>query len=93
MAAAALLPTVLSALGGGERRPVLAGGEGVRSLPRAAQEAARHAGTEVSGAQVRGREHGPAGRWAQLRRRAFFGVGPVPQPDGTADSPQLEGLA
>ncbi|WP_329007340.1 SGNH/GDSL hydrolase family protein [Micromonospora rifamycinica] len=93
MAAAALLPTVLSALGGGERQPVLAMGEGVRSLPRAAHEAARHAGTEVSGAQVRGRDHGPAGRWAQLRRRAFFGVAPTPQPGVTADSPQLEGLA
>ncbi|MGW4297688.1 SGNH/GDSL hydrolase family protein, partial [Micromonospora chersina] len=71
VAAAALLPTVLSALGAGqERRPSLAGVEGVRSLPEAAQEAARHAGTEVSGTQVRGRERGPGGRWAQLRRRA-----------------------
>ncbi|MFJ8689055.1 SGNH/GDSL hydrolase family protein [Micromonospora wenchangensis] len=93
MAAAALLPTVLSALGSGERRPTLAPGEGVRSLPQAAHEAARNAGTEVSGTQVRGRDHGPAGRWAQLRRRAFFGVAPVPQPGTAADSPQLEGLA
>ncbi|MEU4368024.1 SGNH/GDSL hydrolase family protein [Micromonospora chersina] len=94
VAAAALLPTVLSALGAGqERRPSLAGVEGVRSLPEAAQEAARHAGTEVSGTQVRGRERGPGGRWAQLRRRAFFGVGAVPQPGAAADSAQLEGLA
>ncbi|WP_320065924.1 SGNH/GDSL hydrolase family protein [Micromonospora sp. RTGN7] len=86
--AAALLPTVLSALGTGtESRP----GEGVRSLPEAAQEAARHAGTEVSATQVRGRDRGPAGRWAQLRRRAFFGVGAVPQPGPAADSPTLEG--
>ncbi|MEH0975008.1 SGNH/GDSL hydrolase family protein [Micromonospora sp. CPCC 205546] len=94
MAAAALLPTVLSALGAGQdRRPALVRGEGVRSLPQAAQEAARHAGTEVSGTRVRGRERGPAGRWAQLRRRAFFGVGAVPQPGPAADSPTLEGLA
>jgi lysophospholipase L1-like esterase len=71
MAAAALLPTVLAALGSvDERRAVLAEDEGVRSLPRAAHEAARHAGTEVSGAEVAGRERGPAGRWAQLRRRS-----------------------
>ncbi|KIR65167.1 SGNH/GDSL hydrolase family protein [Micromonospora haikouensis] len=92
VAAAALLPTVLSALGGvQERRPGLARGEGVRSLPEAAQEAARHAGTEVSATQVRGRDRGPGGRWAQLRRRAFFGVGAVPQAGPTADSPTLEG--
>ncbi|GGR62715.1 lipase [Micromonospora fulviviridis] len=94
VAAAALLPTVLSALGAGqERRPSLAGAEGVRSLPEAAHEAARHAGTEVSGTEVRGRERGPGGRWAQLRRRAFFGVGAVPQSGAAADPAQLEGLA
>ncbi|GAA4689342.1 SGNH/GDSL hydrolase family protein [Phytohabitans rumicis] len=80
VAAAALLPTVLAALGSvDERREVLAVGEGVRSLPHAAHEAARRAGTEVSGAEVAGRERGPAGRWAQLRRRtAWFGH---PHPD------------
>ncbi len=94
VAAAALLPTVLSALGAGqERRAAPAPVEGVRSLPEAAQEAARHAGTEVSGAQVRGRDRGPAGRWAQLRRRAFFAVGAVPQPGPAAESPTVEGLA
>ncbi|MEW2383198.1 SGNH/GDSL hydrolase family protein [Micromonospora sp. NPDC047707] len=94
VAAAALLPTLLSALGAGqERRAAPTRGEGVRSLPEAAQEAARHAGTEVSGAQVRGRDRGPAGRWAQLRRRALFGVGAVPQPGPAADSPTVEGLA
>ena len=94
VAAAALLPTVLSALGAGqERRATLARGEGVRSLPEAAHEAARHAGTEVSATQVRGRDRGPGGRWAQLRRRAFFGVGAVPQPVPAADSATLEELA
>jgi lysophospholipase L1-like esterase len=94
VAAAAMLPTLLSALGAGqERRPSLAGREGVRSLPEAAHEAARHAGTEVSGTQVRGRERGPGGRWAQLRRRAFFGVGAVAQSADVAESPTLKGLA
>ncbi|GLY22006.1 lipase [Micromonospora sp. NBRC 101691] len=79
VAASVLLPTVLSALGAGpERRPALTRGEGVRSLPQAAQEAARHPGTEVSGTQVSGRDRGPAGRWAQLRRRAFVAVGALP---------------
>ena len=75
IAVAALLPTSLAALGSAhEQRAALAPGEGVRSLPAAAQEAARHAGTEVRGAQVGGRERGPAGRWAQLRRRrSWFG--------------------
>jgi lysophospholipase L1-like esterase len=94
MAAAALLPTVLSALDAGqERRAAPIRGEGVRSLPEAAQEAARHAGTEVSATQVRGRDRGPAGRWAQLRRRAFFGVGAVPQGGSAADASTVEGLA
>lgn len=64
-AAAALLPTALAALG--QADPTRGGG--VQSLPRAAAEASRHAGTEVSGASVGGRDHGPAGRWAALRRR------------------------
>jgi hypothetical protein len=45
----------------------------VRSLPEAAQEAVRAAGTEVSAARVNGRERGPAGRWAELRRHPWFG--------------------
>ncbi|MFU8849606.1 SGNH/GDSL hydrolase family protein [Micromonospora sp. SL1-18] len=92
VAAAALLPTLLSALGAGQERRPSRAAQGVRSLPEAAHEAARHAGTEVSGIQVRGRDGGPGGRWAQLRRRAFFGVGAVPQP-GSTESPTLEGLA
>ena len=79
LAAAAMLPTVLAALGAPEERHgALSAGEGVRSLPQAAQEAARQPGTEVSGTQVAGRDRGPAGRWAQLRRRpaAWFAPGP-----------------
>ncbi|ASW53683.1 SGNH/GDSL hydrolase family protein [Plantactinospora sp. KBS50] len=70
IAAAALLPTALSALAGAGGVP--AGPQdrgGVRSLPAAAQVAARHAGTEVSAARLGGRDRGPAGRWARLRRR------------------------
>ncbi|MFK3981066.1 SGNH/GDSL hydrolase family protein [Micromonospora sp. NPDC050397] len=75
VAAAALLPTVLMTLGAAEeQRPPLARPGDVRSLTVAAQVAARNAGTEVSGTEVGGRERGPAGRWAQLRRRrAWFG--------------------
>src|SRR5439155_11883997 len=69
-AAAAVLPTLLSALGGGEE-PRLGADEGVRSLPQAAAEAAGQPGTEVSRVQVAGRERGPAGRWAQLRHRVW----------------------
>jgi lysophospholipase L1-like esterase len=67
LAVAALLPTALAALGSGEAR-ALSRDEGVRSLPRAAHEAAKRAGTEVTGARVAGRDRGPAGRWAELRR-------------------------
>ncbi|MET8464721.1 SGNH/GDSL hydrolase family protein, partial [Micromonospora zamorensis] len=42
--------------------------------------------------QVRGRDRGPAGRWAQLRRRAFFGVGAVPH-GSASDTSTVEGLA
>jgi lysophospholipase L1-like esterase len=71
-AAAVMLPTLLAALGEDDRT-VVSGPEGVRSLPQAAQEAVRAAGTEVSAARVDGREAGPAGRWAQLRRHPWFG--------------------
>ncbi|MGN9906360.1 SGNH/GDSL hydrolase family protein [Phytohabitans sp. LJ34] len=88
VAAAALLPTVLAALGAAEERRVgLAADESVRSLPRAAQEAARQPGTEVSGAQVAGRDRGPEGRWAQLRRRsAWFGHPRTDEPETPVDA-------
>jgi lysophospholipase L1-like esterase len=71
-AAAVVMPTLLAALGEDDR-PVMIGAEGVRSLQDAAQEAVRAAGTEVSGTEVNGRAHGPAGRWAELRRHPWFG--------------------
>ncbi len=73
-AAAALLPSVCAAIGvpavgEGNDRPDLARGEGVRPIAHAAVEAADEAGTEVAAAQVGGRDRGPRGRWALLRRR------------------------
>ena len=73
-AAAVMMPTVMAALGEDPRTPIT---ESVRTLPEAADEAARAPGTEVS----------PAGRWAHLRRHPWFGeprhwfgakAGPVP---------------
>jgi lysophospholipase L1-like esterase len=88
VAAAALLPTVLAALGAAEeRRLVLTPDESVRSLPRAAHVAARQPGTEVSGAQVAGRDRGPEGRWARLRRRsAWFGQPRGGEPETPVDA-------
>jgi lysophospholipase L1-like esterase len=71
-AAAVIMPTLMAALGEDDRTPAT-GTQGVRTLPQAAQEAVRAAGTEVSAARVDGRERGPAGRWAQLRRHPWFG--------------------
>jgi lysophospholipase L1-like esterase len=73
VAAAAILPTVVAALTDEDRhgRSGLRRGEGVRSLADAAIEAVERAGTEVSAAQVAGRDRGPAGAWAQLRRRVW----------------------
>jgi lysophospholipase L1-like esterase len=80
-AAATMLPTALAALGAADEQRLVAG-EGVRTLRRAAVEAAYTAGAEVSGARVAGRDRGPAGRWAQLRlRRPTFGLRRAVQPD------------
>lgn len=80
VAAAALLPTALAALGAGGPSRV----SGVESLAHAAVTAARRAGTEVSGASVAGREHGPAGRWAALRTRVRARIRPTDASDPDA---------
>lgn len=73
--ASALLPSVAAALGawpGGadhDTDPEPARGEGVGSIDDAADRAVETAGAEVSAATVEGRELGPWGRWAVLRRR------------------------
>lgn len=92
-AAAVVLPTLLAALSEDGRgvvddRP--AAEVGVRSLPEAAQEAVRAAGTEVSAAR------GPAGRWAVLRRHPWFGeprqwFGHHRSPGGTETAPVPSG--
>jgi lysophospholipase L1-like esterase len=73
MAAAVILPTLMAALNDEDRhsRSHLGRGEGLRSLADAAIEAVGHPGTEVSATQVAGRARGPAGAWAQLRRRVW----------------------
>jgi lysophospholipase L1-like esterase len=71
-AAAVMMPTLMAVLGEDDRTPAVEP-DGLRSLPEAAQEAVRAAGTEVSAANLDGRERGPAGRWAQLRRHPWFG--------------------
>lgn len=76
-AAAALLPTVLAALGA--TRPTTP--SAVRSLPQAAATAVQRGGTEVSGAAVAGRERGPTWRWAALRQRVRSRIRPPEQPD------------
>ena len=73
-AAEALLPSACAALGywpesGSEQAPDARRGEGLRAVADAAAEASDRAGTEVSPAQVAGRERGPWGRWALLRHR------------------------
>jgi lysophospholipase L1-like esterase len=70
--AAVMMPTLMAMLGKDDRTPV-PGAETLRTLPQAAHEAVRAAGTEVSPTEVNGRERGPAGRWAQLRRHPWFG--------------------
>jgi len=75
-AAAALLPTIVSAfIEPAGPRPADPDGAGVRSLYAAAATAAEHTGTEVAPATLAGRERGPQGRWAHLRRRAWRYVG------------------
>ena len=71
-AAAVIMPTLMASLGEDDRAAAT-GTDGVQSLAEAAQEAVRAAGTEVSAAKVDGRDRGPAGRWAELRRHPWFG--------------------
>ncbi|QQR99843.1 MAG: SGNH/GDSL hydrolase family protein [Austwickia sp.] len=72
-AAAALLPSVALALDlwpldPDDASPDRLRGEGLASIADAATRAVRMPGSEVSGADVAGRERGPSGRWAMVRR-------------------------
>lgn len=72
-AAAAMLPSVLDALGeataDADRDPDYRRGEWVEPLPAAAERAVADPGSEVSATQVDGEARGAGGRWAQLLRR------------------------
>ncbi len=80
--AAALLPSVLAAVGivpDDERLPVAFRGETVLPVAQAAVAAAKLPGTEIDGTQVGGNNRGAGGRWAQIRRRRR-----QPEADATA---------
>lgn len=72
-AAAALLPSVVDALGlrtlDTDRMPDLRRGERVEPLAEAAERAVLDPGSEVSAVDVDGRSRSERGRWAQLLRR------------------------
>ncbi|MGB3827304.1 MAG: SGNH/GDSL hydrolase family protein [Ornithinimicrobium sp.] len=72
-AAAAMLPSVLDALGESTadsgRSPDYRRGEWVEPLPAAAERAVADPGSEVSGTHVDGSARSERGRWAQLLRR------------------------
>jgi lysophospholipase L1-like esterase len=71
-AAAALLPSLLSALGLSseeEERPDPLRGDDVLPVAAAATAASAESGTEISATTVGGRARGPRGAWAQLRHR------------------------
>lgn len=80
--AAALLPSVVAALGLLDEpaavpdSPHIRHGEGVGPLAVAATKAVRHPGSEVGPAEVSGESRGPHGRWAVLLHRV---LAPVPQ--------------
>ncbi|GAB7040476.1 MULTISPECIES: SGNH/GDSL hydrolase family protein [Catenuloplanes] len=85
VAAAAMLPTAVAALGvPSGQASTLSLDQGVRSLSDAAQEAVKHAGTEVSAERVAGRERGPLGRWVRLRRLAVMPRQQTPDRDTAA---------
>lgn len=92
--AAALLPSVLDALGEHTNvRPVLSRlGSGVEPsvspVSVAAKRAVAHPGTEVSAAEVDGAGHGSRGRWATLLRRS---PGPGPEPADTSEETAADG--
>src|SRR6266511_1584247 len=79
-AAAVMLPSVCAAIGvwpDAEEPPRRPFRDRVRPVAKAAAQAAGHAGTEVSAAQVGGETLGPRGPWARLRRRR---PRPMPEP-------------
>ncbi len=88
-AAAAMLPSVLDALGqstaDSHRAPDYRRGEWVEPLPAAAERAVADPGSEVSGTQVDGSARSERGRWAQLLRRQRPAM-PAPDNGDSADA-------
>jgi lysophospholipase L1-like esterase len=68
---AALLPSMAAAAGvwDDDEEPQVLPGDTVLPISFAAAEAVRLPGTEVTPAEVAGRDRGPRGRWAQIRHR------------------------
>lgn len=93
-AAAAMLPSVLDALGqstaDSQRAPDYRRGEAVEPLSSAAERAVADPGSEVTGTQVDGNARGARGRWAQLLRRQRPSI-PAQAPDAGADSRTEDG--
>ncbi|AYY14375.1 SGNH/GDSL hydrolase family protein [Actinobacteria bacterium YIM 96077] len=89
-AAAAVLPSIAAGLGlwpADEYELEPPEGEGVAPISVAAATAAGHGGTEVAAATVDGREAGPRGPWAKIRRRNTSNNANVPPlPDASEDA-------
>ncbi|GAB3487195.1 SGNH/GDSL hydrolase family protein [Nocardiopsis coralliicola] len=86
-AASVVLPSACVALGLLPELEEVREPEEVLPVHRAAAEAADTPGTEVSGAEVAGREQGIRGRWATLLRRR---PEPVPAAEGDTGAPGAE---
>jgi hypothetical protein len=68
-AAAAMLPSLIDAMGLPHRVDANRPGDGVLPVAQAAVAASDTAGTEVAGVELGGSTRGPRGRWAFLRLR------------------------
>jgi lysophospholipase L1-like esterase len=83
-AAASLLPSVADAIGvwpAAADRGLRLRRDTVRPVARAAARAAGRTGTEVQPTEVRGRDSGPRGPWARLRRRRPVDIPTAEQAD------------
>lgn len=83
-AATALLPSAYAVVGlwpQSEEPPDSRRGDSVLPVYLAAAKAADESGTEVTGAEVSGRERGPRGRWARMLRWRGRGVSLPAEPD------------
>ncbi len=87
-----VVPSVLSALGLGEKgeeAPRLGRGEAVLPIGYAAAKASQTPGTEIDGTEVGGAKRGVGGRWVTLMRRRMLPTGGAETPQST-DAPAEE---